>query len=108
MSRVIFTVEYEIPEQNKIEYLNSIQELKSLIQYDGLLDYSVYEVKGKQSAKGGLYQEIFIFNSKEAYDNYDDPDDERITLLINKIEGLKVNNSTKYHTLFEINSNSHD
>ncbi|GAB6283713.1 MAG: hypothetical protein STSR0008_25060 [Ignavibacterium sp.] len=102
MSKVIFTVEYEIPEQNKKEYLNSIQELKSLIKYDGLLDYSIYEVKGKQSNKNSLYQEIFIFNSKESYDNYDDPEDERITLLINKIENLKVNNSTKYHTLFEI------
>jgi hypothetical protein len=98
MSKVIFTVQYEINQQKREDYLISIRELKSLMKAEGLESYSVYELKGKSNH----FEEIFIFLSKDAYDNYDDNENERVGLLLNKIEEMKIANSTKYNTLIEV------
>lgn len=98
MSKVIFSVQYEINPQKRDEYLGSIVELKSLISAEGLDSYSVFEVKGRPNC----FEEIFVFSSRESYDNYDDSENERISILISKIEDFKIHNTTRYHTLFEI------
>lgn len=98
MGKVIFSVQYEIIAAKRDEFILAIKELRSLIKADGLENYSVYEIKGKLNH----FEEIFLFASKEAFDNYDDSENERTSILISKIEDLKVLNSTKYHTLFEL------
>ena len=98
MSKIIFTVQYEINPEKRDDYLSSIVELKSLLKIDGIESYSVYEVKGKSNN----FEEIFVFTSKEAYDNYDDGENERTNILISKIEELKIRNTTKYNTLVEV------
>jgi L-rhamnose mutarotase len=98
MSKVIFTVQYEIKPEKREEYLNSIRELKLLIKPDGLESYSIYEVKGKSN----YFQEIYVFTSEEAYEMYEDNIDERTNLLISKITEMTVNHSSKYLTLVEI------
>ncbi len=98
MSKVLFTINYEIQGDKKEEYLKTIKELKSLIKAEGLESYTVYEVKGKSDR----FQEQYIFISDEAFENFEDATDERINILITKISGMTVEHSTKYTTLIEL------
>jgi L-rhamnose mutarotase len=98
MAKVIFSIQYEINPNKKEEYFGVIKELKNLLKADGLESYSVYELKGKPNN----YQEIYTFSSSEAFDKFDDDQDERLNLLINKLTDLTTANSTKYTTLHEV------
>ena len=98
MSKVLFTINYDIQGDKKEEYLKTIRELKSLIKAEGLESYSVYEVKGKPNR----FQEQYIFGSDEAFENFEDATDERINILINKIGGMTVEHTTKYTTQTEV------
>lgn len=98
MPRVIFSIQYELDEDKKEEYLKTVKEIKNLIKAEGLEDYNVYEVKGKP----GHFQERYIFSSEEAFDNFDDNEDERLNILINKISEFTKDHTTKYTTLVEI------
>jgi hypothetical protein len=98
MAKVIFSVHYEILEDKKDEYLRTINELKNLVKAEGLESYSVYEVKGKTNQ----FHEQYLFSSEEAFENFDDNEDERLNILINKISDLTREHSTKYSTLHEL------
>ena len=98
MLKVIFTIQYELNENKKEEFLSVVKELKNLLNADGLEDYSVFKVKGKQNQ----YQEQYTFESEEAFDAFDDNDDERINILINKLNDLTKEHSTRYLTLNKI------
>jgi hypothetical protein len=98
MSKVIFSVQYEILVEKKEEYFRTISELKNLLQAEGLENYSVYELKGKPNQ----FQEQYLFSSEEAFENFDDNEDERLNILINKISDLTKEHSTKYTTLHEL------
>ncbi len=98
MSKVIFTVQYEINPQKREDFLVAVRELKSLMKADGLESYSVFEVKGKINH----FEEFFVFSSKDNFDNYDDNENERIGILLNKVEEMKIPNTTKYNTLYEL------
>ena len=75
-----------------------IRELKTLLKADGLESYAVYEVKGKSNN----FHELYTFVSLEAYEAFDDLNDERINILIDKISGFAVDKSTKYNTLLQL------
>jgi len=98
MSKVIFVIQYEIDVNKRDEYLTLARELKTLLSADGLENYSVYEVKGKQNH----FEELYTFGSMEAYENFDDNQNERIGILLNKLSDMVKNNSTKYTTLTEV------
>ncbi len=98
MPKVIFSIQYEIEENKREEYLTIVRELKNLLKVDGLQDYSVFEIKGKSNH----FEEIYSFNSNEAYENFDDNQNERISILLNKLTDIVKENSTKYTTLNEI------
>lgn len=98
MSKVIFSIQYELSAGRKDEYFSTIRELKNLLQAEGLEDYSVFEVKGKPNH----FQEQYTFSSESAFDEFDDINDERINILINKISDLTIEHSTKYTTLKEL------
>jgi len=98
MSKVIFTIQYELKEDKIGEFLNVVNELKNLLNAEGLEDYSVFKVKGKQNQ----YQEQYTFNSEEAFDAFDDNNDERINILIDKLNSLTMEHSTRYLTLNKI------
>jgi hypothetical protein len=102
MSKVIFTIEYEIPAEKKADYITVIKELKSLLTTEGLENYSVYETKGKNHH----FQEQYTFNSVEAFEAFDDDQNERINILINKLNDMTVEGSTKYTTLYELLGNN--
>ena len=98
MSKVIFTVQYELDSTKVEEFHSVINELKNLLKAEGLEDYSVYEVKGKPNH----YQEQYTFVSEEAFDAFDDNTDERINILVSKLNDLTVDHSAKYVTLSKI------
>jgi quinol monooxygenase YgiN len=98
MAKVIFSIQYEINPIKKEEYLDIIRELKNLLKTDGLEKYEVFEVKGKANT----FQEIYEFVSKEAFEAFDDDQNERLNILINKLSDITVDNSTKYSTLYEL------
>ena len=102
MPKVIFTIEYEIPAEKKDDYISVIKELKSLLNTEGLENYSVYEAKGKNQH----YQEQYTFNSIEAYEAFDDDQSERINILINKLNDMTVEGTTKYTTLYGMLENN--
>ncbi|HMU42279.1 MAG TPA: hypothetical protein PKA80_03170 [Ignavibacteriaceae bacterium] len=98
MAKVIFSVQYEVEQTNKDAYLSVVKELKTLLKAEGLEKYSVYEVKGKSLQ----YQEIYEFSTLEAYEAFDDNNNERINILIGKLSDLTNKNTTKYSTMFEV------
>ncbi len=100
MSKVIFSIRYDIFPEKRNDYLTVIKELKSLVKGDGLESYSVYEVKGKPNC----FEEIYVYESKEAWENADDIDDERIDILMTKVSDMIKDKSTHYTTLFEVDS----
>ncbi len=101
MGKVIFSIQYEINSDKRDEYLKLIKELKNLLKADGLLDYSIYEQKNKPNH----FEEIYTFDSSDAYDNFEDAQSERINILISSISNLSKENSTKYTTLYELSDN---
>ena len=101
MAKVIFSIQYEVEPAKRDEYFSVVKELKNLLKADGLETYSVYEVKGKPNH----FQELYTFNAPEAYEAFDDYQSERINLLINKLNDLTAENTTKYTTLYEVIEN---
>ncbi|MGD8306861.1 MAG: hypothetical protein PVF17_09420 [Ignavibacteria bacterium] len=98
MSKVIFTIQYELKDGQENEYKNVIIELKNLLNAEGLEDYSVFKVKGKSNQ----YQEQYTFSSEEAFEAFDDNNDERINILINKLSDLTIDHSSRYTTLKKV------
>lgn len=98
MSRVIFSIRYSIIPEKRNEYLNVVKELKNLVQAEGLESYSVYEQKNKSN----YFEEVYIFSSEEAFEDFDDNQDERIDLLMTKLSDLIKEQTTQYTTLVEV------
>ncbi len=98
MAKVIFSIQYEIIPSNREDYLTVVRELKTLIKANGLLSYSVFEKKNKQNS----FEEVYIFESDQAYEEFDDIQDERIDILMSKLSDMIKDNSTKYTTLQEV------
>ena len=99
MGKVIFSIKYSILPEKRKEYLDVIRELKNLVQAEGLESYSVFEVKGKQND----FEEMYIFENKQAYEDFDDQSDERVDILMTKLSDMIKQQSTSYSTLFEVN-----
>jgi L-rhamnose mutarotase len=98
MGKVIFTVKYEVVKEKTEQYLEIIKELKNIVKAEGLESYSVYSANGKKN----IYQEVFIFENKEAFDNYDDATNERVDILMVQLADYVVPNTTEYLTLSEV------
>jgi quinol monooxygenase YgiN len=98
MSKVLFSIQYEIFPEKREEFLKVIRELKNILKADGLESYNVFEVKGKPNS----FQEQYTFTSMETYEAFDDETNEQANILIDKINEMAVDKSTKYTTLVEI------
>ncbi len=100
MSKVIFSIRYNIFPERRQEYLDVVRELKNIVKAEGLESYSVYEQKNKSNN----FEEIYVFQSAEAFENFDDNQDERIDLLMTKLSDMIKEQSTQYTTLTEVNT----
>ncbi len=98
MGKVIFAIKYSILPDKRSEYLDVVRELKSLVKADGLESYTVYETKNKPND----FEEIYTFESKQAYEDFDDQSDERVDILMTKLSDMIKQQSTHYSTLFEV------
>lgn len=100
MSKVIFSIRYNVFPEKREEYLDVVRELKNIVKADGLENYSVFEMKNKPNN----FEEIYIFKNKESYENFEDNTDERIDILMTKLSDMIKEQSTHYTTLFEVNN----
>jgi quinol monooxygenase YgiN len=100
MSKVIFSIRYNVVAEKRADYLDVVRELKNLVKAEGLESYSVFEQKNKPNC----FEEIYIFKNQESYENFDDQSDERIDLLMTKLSDMIKEQSTQYSTLFEVNN----
>ncbi|MCX6149429.1 MAG: hypothetical protein NTX22_02770 [Ignavibacteriales bacterium] len=98
MGKVIFSIQYDVNSPKRDEYLGIMRELKSLVKADGLISYSVFEKKNKQNS----FEELYQFESEQAYEEFDDNQDERVDILMSKLSDLIKENSTKYTTMHEV------
>lgn len=98
MGKVVFTINYDILPDKRVEYLDVVRELKSIIKSEGLESYSVYEKKSKENS----FKEIYIYESKEAWEDADEAENERVDILMTKLSDLVKEKTTQYNTLFEV------
>lgn len=98
MAKVIFSISYDIIPEKRADYLDVIRELKSLIKSEGLESYSVYEQKSKKNS----FVEIYTYLSKEAWEEADEAENERLDILMSKLSDLIKDKTTHYSTLFEV------
>lgn len=100
MSKVIFSIRYNIFPERRTEYLDVVRELKNIVKAEGLESYSVFEQKNKANN----FEEIYIFKNQESYENFEDSTDERIDILMTKLSDMIKEQTTQYTTLFEVNN----
>ncbi len=98
MGKVIFSIKYSILPEKRKDYLDVIRELKNLVKAEGLESYSVFETKGKPND----FEEIYVFESNQAYEDFDDQSDDRVDILMTKLSDMIKQQSTNYSTLFEV------
>ena len=98
MGKVFFMIKYDVIPDKRDKYLNVVKELRNLVKGDGLESYSVYESKNKQNS----FEEVYIYNNKESWENSDNEIDERVDILMTQLSDMIVQKSTHYSTLFEI------
>jgi len=99
MSKIIFEINYNVYPEKRDDYLESIEELKSLIKENTSSDYLVLENRKISNN----FSELYIFDSEEDFDNMEDNQDERTNELIEKIFNLfVVNQKLNYSTKDEI------
>lgn len=98
MGKVIFSIQYDVFPAKRNDYLNIVRELKTLVASEGLESYSVFEKKNKANS----FEEVYIFSSEDAYEAFDDNQNERIDILMSKLSDLITENSQKYTTLYEV------
>lgn len=100
MSKVIFSIRYNIIPERRTEYLDIVRELKNIVKAEGLESYSVYELKNKANN----FEEIYMFKNKESYENFEESTDERVDILMTKLSDMIKEQTTQYTTLFEVNN----
>ncbi len=98
MSRVIFTISYEILPDRRGEYLPLSQKMKDyILQKGGIADYSIFEDKRKRNS----FTELFTFQTMEQYNGLDD-EDETMQNFMTLLESMLVGSKMKYSTLIEV------
>lgn len=98
MGKVLFTIQYEILPEKRNDYLDVVRELKTLVKTEGLDTYYVFELKGKPN----VFTEAYVFANKQAFEDFDDEQDERVDILMNKLSDMIKEHTTQYSTLYEV------
>ena len=97
MSKIMFTISYDVRPEKRDEYLSLSQQMKEHLGRTNGKNYSIFEQKGKKNS----FTEVFILNSMEEYEQLEDQD-ETTTQLVGELEQLLVNSKMKYTTLIEL------
>jgi len=94
----MFSVRYSIVPEKRAEYLTIVKELKSIVKTEGLESYAVFEQKNKPNT----FEEVYLYNNMESYENSDENVDERVDILMTKLSDLVIEKTTQYTTLVEV------
>ena len=96
MGKVILTVQYDVKEAKRNDYLSAVEKLKTHYATNQFVSYSVYEQRGKQNA----FAEIFMAHSEVAYKKFEESDDQTADELTAQLQDF-VESKTKYTTYME-------
>lgn len=99
MARVILLVNVELEDGKRDEYLSATGELQNRLQERGSVGYSVLENQGKQK---NSFTEMFTFDSMDAYEAFDEGDDQEDTNEIFSRILTMTRTSPRYTTLVEV------
>ena len=97
MSRIIFTISYDVNPEKRDEYLSLSRQMKEHLSKADGRNYAIYEQKGRKNS----FTEVFVCANMEEYDQIEDQDEATSQLVI-KLEQLLVNGKMKYSTLVEL------
>lgn len=97
MSKVMFTISYEINPDKRDEYIALSKRMKEHLSQANGKNYAIYEQKGKKNS----FTEVFVCNSQEEYDQLEDQD-EITTGLVGQLESMLALGKMKYTTLVEL------
>ena len=96
MGKVILTVQYDVKNEKRNEYLATVEKLKAHYSTNQYVSYSVYEQRGKQNS----FAEIFLAHSEVAYKKFEESDDDTADQISAELEDF-VDGKTKYTTYLE-------
>lgn len=98
MSKVILTMQYEIDEKMREEFLATIRQLQTHYQGNPHISYVVCEQKGKKNS----FAEVYTAESEEAYAQFTESEDQTADGLSEKLSTYMKNGKAKYTTYVEI------
>lgn len=96
MGKVILTVQYDVKEAKRNDYLSAIEKLKAHYATNQFVSYSVYEQRGKQNA----FAEIFMAHSEVSYKKFEESEDQTADDLTSELQ-IYIDSKTKYTTYME-------
>ena len=98
MSKVMFSVSYEVRQEMRAAYLGLIGQLRNHLKSVAGKNYSVYEIRGRENA----FSEVYLTESMEEFEALEDNQDETTQRLLQEVEACLKKGSTKYSTLVEL------
>ena len=97
MAKVILSMQYEIDEKKRDEFLSTAQQLRSHYASNPNISYIVCEQKGKKNA----FAEMYIANSEEAYAQFKESEDQEADALSEKLSTFMKGGKARYATYVE-------
>ncbi len=98
MARVILSMQYEIDDKKRNDFLATAQQLKTHYVSNPNISYIVCEQKGKKNA----FAEMYIAVSEEAYTQFKESEDQEADTLSEKLSTFMKGGKAKYATYLEI------
>jgi tRNA U34 5-carboxymethylaminomethyl modifying enzyme MnmG/GidA len=96
MGKVILTVQYDVKNDKRNDYLSTVERLKTHYATNQFISYSVYEQRGKHNS----FAEIFLAHSEVAYKKFEESEDETADQLTAQLQDF-VDGKTRYTTYIE-------
>ncbi len=96
MGKVILTVQYDVKEEKRNDFLSAVEKLKTHYATNQFVSYSVYEQRGKPNS----FAEIFLAHSEVAYKKFEESEDQTADDLTAQVDDY-VEGKTRYTTYIE-------
>lgn len=97
MARIIFTTSYQVHPALRSSYLSLADDMKKYFLDQKNIDFSVYEQQGKENN----FSEVFIFETEEEFESYEDGKDEQWLQLEHRLEEYVLDSKMQYSVLVE-------
>lgn len=97
MARVILSMQYEIDEKKRDEFLATVAQLKSHYTSNPHISYIVCEQKGKKNA----FAEMYIADTEESYTQFKESEDPAADTISEKLSSFMKGGKAKYTTYVE-------